>query len=280
MQFSVFSGERRRGIGWKTADSARASSGTIKRGGHPMKRLLSPWLLVLAALTVACAPGSRQPRFNSPLLPEATSIPISASPRVIATLPDRITSFDVSPDASTLALAIQGEIRLYDLRSYKLLHSIQNGELNSALAWSPDGKSLAIGGSKDYGKPFITGGDASNSSKVHITVYDTSTWAITFEPPFGDEMVNQTVWALAWSPDGRSLAFSSDVGGVWVMDAHTGRVFSRQTNLSGTVTSLAWSPDGARLVANHDTAYGIRRWKLSDNESVRLFDQRASNSMS
>src|SRR5512143_122850 len=245
-----------------------------------MKRLLFPVLLILAAVAAACAPGSRQPHFNSPLLPEATSIPIPANPRVIATLPESILSFDLNPDGSRLALATRGEVRLYDLHNYELLRSIENGELNSVVAWSPDGTRLAIGGSKDYGKPFFSGGDATNSSKVHITVYDASTWEIIFEPQFGDEMVNQTVWALAWSPDGRSLAFSPDLGGVWVMDAHTSDVLSRQTDFSGTVTSLSWSPDGTRLVANHDTAYGIRRWKISDNESVRLFDQRASNSMS
>jgi WD40 repeat protein len=170
-------------------------------------------------------------------------------------------------------------VRLYDLHTYKLIRSLENGEMNSSVAWSPDGTRLAVGGSKDYGKPFFTGGDATNSSKARLTVYDASAWKVVFDPQFGDEMVNQFVWTMAWSPDGRSLAFSTDVGGVWVQDAQTGEVLSRQTNFSGTVTSLSWSPDGARLVANHDAAYGIRRWRVSDNGSVRLFDPRASSSM-
>ena len=237
-------------------------------------------LLILAALAAACAPASGQPRFNSPLLPEATSIPIPAQARTVASLPERIEAFDVSPDANTLGLAARGEVRLYDLHSYQLLRTIKNGELNSRLAWSPDGKRLALGGSKDYGTPFFTGGDSSNSSKLHITVYDASTWKVVFEPSFENEMVNQMVWDLAWSPDAHALAFSTDIGGVFVIDAQTGALLSRQTGFGSTVTSLAWSPDGVRLLANHDTAYGIRRWKVSDDDTaVRLFDQRVGSSM-
>ncbi len=243
-----------------------------------MKRLLLPVTLTLA-LAAACASANGQPRFDSPLLPEATSIPIPAEAPVVITLPGSIQAFDVSPDASTLALAMKGEVRLYDLHSYKLLRRLANAEANSQVAWSPDGARLAGGGSKDYGKPFFTGGDSSNSSKAHITVYDTSTLKIVFEPQFGNEMVNQFVWKLAWSPDGRALAFSTDVGGVLVIDAQTGRQLSKQGQFSSTVTDLSWSPDGTRLLANHDQAYGLRRWRVSDDEWVRLFDRRAGNAM-
>ncbi len=240
-----------------------------------MKKLL---LLLVAALAAACAP-SGQPRFDLPLLPTATSIPIPASSPVVIDLPGSIQAFDVSPDAGTLALAMKGEVRLYDLHTYKLLRALKNAEPNSAVAWSPDGTRLAVGGSKDYGKPFFVGGDSSNSSKAHITVYDTSTWKIVFEPKFGDEMVNQFIWDMAWSPDGMALAFSTDVSGVQVLDVHSGALLSRQGGFSTTVTDISWSPDGTRLLANHDLAYGIRRWRLSDDESVRLFDRRASNAM-
>jgi WD40 repeat protein len=174
---------------------------------------------------------------------------------------------------------LNGEVRLYDLRTYKLIHSLSNGLPNSRVAWSPDGTRLAVGGSKDYGKPFFTGGDSTNSSKAHIAIYDTSTWKTVFEPAFGDEMVNQFIWDLAWSPEGKSLAFSSDVGGVQVIDAQTGALISRQGSFAGTVTDISWSADGTRLLADNDLAYGIRRWRLSDDEWVRLFDQRAGNAM-
>jgi WD40 repeat protein len=43
------------------------------------------------------------------------------------------------------------------------------------------------------------------------------------------------------------------------------------------VQEISWSPDGSRLVSTGDIAYSLRRWKVSDDESVRLYDPRVSN---
>ncbi len=236
-------------------------------------------LLLIPTLIVSCAPEGGQPFFSWKLLPEATSIPMpSAQPHADIQLSDAIESFDVSPDRSMIALATSGGLRLYDLHTDRYLRSLNDGEETSAVAWSPDGARLAVGGSKDYGTPFFVGGDSTNSSKARLTIWDTSTWKIVFEPAYGNEMVNDSIRTLAWSPDGRSLAFSAWLGGVQVLDTQTRQITSRQTNFSSTVMSLAWSPDSSRLVATNDMAYGIRRWKVSDDEAVRLFDPRAGQS--
>jgi len=236
-------------------------------------------IFVVSLFAASCTPSGAQPVFNSNLIPEATSIPMSPSPHVVATLTQRIDSFDVSPDGKAIALATNEGVRLYDLQSYKYLRSLNNGELATAVAWSPDGSKLAVGSTKDYGVPFFVGGDSSNSDKAHLTVWDTSTWKPVFEPEFGNEMVNQMFRALEWSPDNRSLAFSPDLGGVQVLDTQTGRSISNQKDFAGSVIDLSWSPDGSRLVATNDMAYTVRRWRVSDNQYIRLFDQRAGNSM-
>jgi WD40 repeat protein len=165
------------------------------------------------------------------------------------------------------------------LHTQKYLRSLNQGELASSVAWSPDGSKLAVGSTKDYGTPFYQGGDSSNSNKAHLTVWDTSTWEILFEPAFSLEMVNAMFRDLAWSANNRLLAFSLDLGGVQVWDTQGGHLISRQENFAGTVVDISWSPDGSRLVATGDMAYGIRRWRVSDNRAVRLFDKRISNSM-
>ncbi|HTP02075.1 MAG TPA: WD40 repeat domain-containing protein [Anaerolineales bacterium] len=239
---------------------------------HPLS------LLLMIPLLSACASGG-QPRFNVPALPQATSMPPANPARVIATLPQRIDSFDVSPDGKLLALATSGGVRLYELPTYQYLRGLNDGELASAVAWSPDGRRMAVGSSKDYGKPFFTGGDSSNSWKAHLTVWDASTWKPVFEPAFGDEMVNEMFRDLAWSPDNRSLASSLDTGGVQVLDTQTGQTISRQKDFASSVDRLAWSPDGSRLLATSDMAYTIRRWRLSNGQAVRLFDRRVGNAM-
>ncbi len=240
-----------------------------------MKRVLVISALVLV-LCAACAPGGSQPKFNLTVLPSATSIPMPKSLRVAATLPQRILSFDVSPDSNLLAVATSKGAILYDLSTDQPPRTLNAGEYASRVAWSADGNWLAVGSSKDYGTPFFTGGDSSNSVKARLTIWDASSWKIIFEPQFGNEMVNQSFYDIAWSPDGGSIAFSTDIGGVQVIDTQTGQVTSRQTDFAGTVTAIAWSPDGSRLVATNDMAYTMRRWKLSDGEYVRLFDQRSS----
>ena len=239
-------------------------------------KIIASMLLTVLWLA-ACAPPGSQPKFNLTVLPSATSIPMAKSPQVAVTLPQRIMSFDVSPDSGLLAVATSEGMKLYSLPTGKLLRTLNDGELTSSVAWSPNGSWLAVGGSKDYGKPFYVGGDSTNSWKAHLTVYDTATWKVVFEPQFGNEMVNQMFYDIAWSPDNRSLAFSTDIGGVQVLDTKTGQLLSRQVGFAATVTDIAWSPDGTRLLATNDMGYTMRRWKVSDDtQSVRLFDPRSS----
>ena len=243
-----------------------------------MKIRLFLIVLLLSVWASACESTGSQPVFSRDTMPKATAIPMQANPRVVATLASRLISFDVSPDGNVIALATSSGALLYDLHTYRFLRSLNNGELTTSVAWSADGSKLAVGGAKDYGTPFFVGGDSNNSNKAHLTVWDTSTWKIIFEPGFGNEMVNQSFRDLAWSPNGHLLAFSLDLGGVQVLDTQTGQLVSRQGDFAATVTDISWSPDGSRLVANNDLAYGIRRWRVSDDQWVRLFDPRASSS--
>jgi WD40 repeat protein len=64
---------------------------------------------------------------------------------------------------------------------------------------------------------------------------------------------------LAWSPDGRLLAASSENSGISVWDADTGRVLKVLKGHAGEILALCFSPDGARLAsAGWDGA--VRIW--------------------
>lgn len=80
----------------------------------------------------------------------------------------------------------------------------------------------------------------------------------------------------AWSPDGRSIAFTSfadaDMGHVWVVDAAGGepRQLTRQ---AGEYLHTVWSPDGATLVVTRGTGAAARGLSFNTNpyfELVRL----------
>jgi WD40 repeat protein len=213
-------------------------------------------------------PFSQQPIFST-TYDDSTPIPFpDAQPKIAATLPGRIRSFDISPDSKTIAFATSKGLVLYDLETYKLLHILNEAEGFYKVRWSPDGSKLAADGVIQI---------TTDLGKSQISVWDTSSWKNVFEQTGPDETLMGLYGDLAWSPDNHSLAESLNQVGVLVHNIQTGNVISEQDMLNSY--SMAWSPDGTRLAATGDLAYGIRRWVVDTNGSVRLFDQRASSSM-
>ncbi len=211
-----------------------------------------------------------QPKFSTSSYGAATPLPFpSEVPPPVATMDGRIRAFDVSPDLKAIAFATSQGVVVYDFdrKNVSILNDTENF---FSVDWSPDGQKLAAGGlvmqDAEVGKP-------------HLVAWDTANWQAIFEPEYDDYMTDTLYGDVAWSPDSRSLATSNGYMGVTTYDIQTGKVISEQNIFSGSIADISWSPDGSRLAATGDMAYGIRRWKVSTDESVRLFDQRASTSI-
>jgi WD40 repeat protein len=232
-------------------------------------------IVLFATITTlaACQPAEPQPVFTPSAEATASPIPLPATaPKVVAKLSGVIWSFDLSPDGSTIAIATSKGLEIYDLKNFALLKSLEAGISQFDIAWSPDGKKLAAGVGLALAKPTeYSGGEAV------LRVWDTSTWKIVLETNFAGDMVNERILDIAWKPDGLALALSTDIHGVMVVDAASGKLLSQQTGFASSVMEAAWSPDGSRLVSTSDMAYSLRRWKVDTGEAVRLFDQRVSN---
>ena len=223
-----------------------------------------PWVFNLQ-LKPQVNQGNSEPIFSTSMYGSGTPIPFPINrPRIVATLPGRIRSFDISPDSKIIGFATSQGVVLYDLQSSKLLRILDDAGNDYLVAWSPDGKKLATG-------------SLDKQASSHLAVWDTSTWQVIFEKTSIEGMFDTIYGDIPWSPDSKFLADSINETGVLVHNIQTGKVISHQDMLSSY--SLSWSPDGTRLVGTGDLASSIRRWIINTDQSVRLFDQRYGGSL-
>jgi WD40 repeat protein len=69
-----------------------------------------------------------------------------------------------------------------------------------------------------------------------------------------------SVWAVAYSPDGKSIASGNDDGTVKLWDPATGLERCTLVGHTGKVRTLAFSPDGS-VLATGDAGGTIHLWR-------------------
>lgn len=105
--------------------------------------------------------------------------------------------------------------------------------------WSPDGKEIAfIGGSSYISIMTLATGQVRQVTDLKASVFE------------GADPQRSSCENLIWSPDGRNLAFLSDIKGryqVWVVPAAGGKPAELASDDAGYKFYLYWSPDGKKL---------------------------------
>jgi len=178
---------------------------------------------------------------------------------------DAARSLAFSPDGKQLASGYQyGSVRLWDVDE-----TLASNEINTAepaqtirigdvalvsLAYSPDGKRLAVG-SADYR---ITLLDLINRKVLHSYVAH-----------------DGEVTALAFSPDGMRLASASHDRTVKVWDSSSGKKLLTLAGHSGPVEAVAYAADGKSIASAIDKTH-IRLWDASTGKTLRTLDSRVA----
>src|SRR6266568_4771931 len=73
-----------------------------------------------------------------------------------------------------------------------------------------------------------------------------------------DVLLFRSVWALAWSPDGKHIASGSEDRTVQVWKVTTGHRILTYRGHADIVGAVAWSPDGKRIASVGDD---VRIWQ-------------------
>lgn len=186
--------------------------------------------------------------------PHARSALLDATARPLATRlagPEGTVRAVVAPGGAQFATATDsGEVRIWEVpeapRSPEPVGAVDargDGPLFAA-AYSPDGRTLAVGG--------IDG---------TVTLVDVSRPAEPRVLDVAPDGPSSAVQSLAFSPDGRVLAAAASDPALyrWRLDGGAVRALAPATDFGGSVQDVAYSPDG-RLLATASADGTVRIW--------------------
>lgn len=228
---------------------------------------------------------------GDPKAPLASIVPPPVHPDPPAAYRNRlpVTALAFSPDGSQLMVAGYHELTVWNASDGQLIKRLKNiGQRTHAIASSPDGKILAVGGgtpgrlgevrlfAPESGELVRVVGTTSdlnldlafNPQGDRLAVAAADGVIRVFETATGAEQLTITshsdwVYAIAWSADGTKLASASRDKTAKVFDSKTGELLVTFSGHGVAVKGVAFHPDGAEVFsAGSDNK--IQRWKVAD----------------
>jgi WD40 repeat protein len=183
-------------------------------------------------------PGSNQ-NTTSTASPFPPAIKAGATPSTLA---------EATPQA-TASLGGSGDSTASKAKlNYRLLQTISDNNAFLSVAWSPNGKQLAVGSTDTIGKIWdIDSGNVVRNLEGH----------------------SQPIASVAWNPNGQQIATASWDKTVKIWDAESGQVLQTLAIASfKSADFVAWSPDGKYLAT-------VGRLSVNEDKPLLIWDTRS-----
>jgi serine/threonine protein kinase/WD40 repeat protein len=223
---------------------------------------LGPWF-VGAARPLDASPGAQaaQLQVSSTVLDALRPLPVSCRDPITPWPLGAVDTVAFSPNGTELAVGCgDGSVALCSTRTCRLRGILgKHPERVWSLAYSPDGSTLAAAG----------GNWERGTHKGFVTLWDVASRRALARLAHACE----TEFAVAFSPNGQTLASGGRDGMVKLWDVETGRVRAFCRGHEGAIRALAFHPLEERLVSAAFDAT-VRVWNTAtgkqDGDPIRL----------
>ena len=189
---------------------------------------------------------------------------------------DAVLAVAFSPDGFHVVSGNAGKtMKLWDLATGQLLRSFDSNSVAS-VAFSRDGNRMVTAGHKQTPNPFWPNTPPCSLYNFNCAPIIFTPLMMVWDGTTGQQLmaftgVSDTVYSVAFSPDGTRILSGSDDKTMKLRDAATGQILLTFEGHSDSVRSVAFSPDGTRVLSGSQDKT-MKLWNAATGQLLLTFN--------